>query len=132
MGLVGVLRQRLQTVERRAGIEIRIDAPSCLVIPKAVEQELYSLAQEALNNALRHAAATCVSLRLQPSGAGLVLEVRDNGLGFDAKRPGGSGGVGIRGMRERVQRLGGRMEIESAPGKGTAVRVRVGLHKEEE
>jgi signal transduction histidine kinase len=122
-GLIGALRQRLSSVEKRAGIEASIDAPADLVLPDYLEQELYSLTQEALNNALRHGNARSVKLRLRQRGEELQLDVRDDGVGFDPHTLRSTGGMGIRGMEERAHALGGRLLVDSAPGEGTLVRV---------
>ena len=128
-GLVGALRQRLDSVEKRAGIEPSIDAPENLVMPDYLEQELYSLAQEALNNALRHSNAGSVHLRLQQRAEAFHLEVWDDGVGFDPATLQSTGGMGIRGMEERAHALGGRLLIDSAPGTGTRVRVQIPIRE---
>lgn len=89
-----------------------------------VKEALYRIAQEALQNIVRHAHATQVQVVLTCSDDELVLEVRDNGSGFD---PGGSfpGHLGLSSMRERAQRLDGNLELDSEPGAGTTVRARV-------
>ena len=97
----------------------------------AVEVALLRAAQEALANVARHARARRVVLTLSPMPDVVALDVRDDGRGFDpsATPHGGSppGGLGLVGMRERVAALGGLVDVESAPGQGTAVSVRVPL-----
>ena len=88
------------------------------------EQELYRVAQEALNNVLKHAHASRVAVRLDVAADRATLEVADDGVGFEPSLRGGDG-FGLPGMRERAQRLGGTLDIESAPGAGTRVRVEV-------
>jgi signal transduction histidine kinase len=78
--------------------------------------------QEALTNARRHSGAERVSVALRRDGGDLVAEISDDGRGFD---PQSSSGVGLSSMRERAAALGGRLEVESEPGHGTAVRLRV-------
>jgi signal transduction histidine kinase len=129
-GLIGAMRQRLSSVEERAGIEALIEAPASLVLPEDLEPELYSLAQEALNNALRHGNARSVKLVLQHVGEAIQLEVRDDGVGFDPGTLQTTGGMGIRGMEERAHALGGRLLVESAPGEGTLVRVQIPIRRE--
>jgi signal transduction histidine kinase len=129
-GLIGAMRQRLSSVEERAGIEALIEAPASLVLPEDLEPELYSLAQEALNNALRHGNARSVKLALQHVGEAIQLEVRDDGVGFDPGTLQTTGGMGIRGMEERAHALGGRLLVESAPGEGTLVRVQIPIRRE--
>jgi signal transduction histidine kinase len=93
-------------------------------MPVDQEQELYRLAQEALNNVLKHAHASRVQVRLDVAGNPALLEVCDDGAGFEPSLRDGAG-FGVRGMRERAERLGGTLRIESAPGDGTRVLVSV-------
>jgi len=124
-GLVGALEQRLETVERRAGIQARFEVQGERALTPDLEQELYHIAQEALNNALKHAYASTVKLTLRCVGESVVLEVSDNGQGFDPKAQGDHGGLGLVGMRERARRIGGQLTIQSAPGEGTTITVEV-------
>ena len=84
---------------------------------------LLRAAQESLANARRHARATRISVTLTYFTDQASLDVIDDGRGFDASVVAGSGGMGLLGMRERAERLGGSVVIESAPGEGTAVAV---------
>jgi signal transduction histidine kinase len=88
------------------------------------EQELYRIAQEALNNVLKHAHAGRVDVHLAVTEGDATLEVVDDGVGFERSFSGGCG-LGLRGMHERVDRLGGSLRIETAPGAGTRVQVHV-------
>lgn len=125
-GLLGALHQRLAAVEKRAGVEARLFAEDIVDLPAPIEEGLFRIAQEALNNSLKHAAATAVTVRLGTDDEGLVFEVADNGRGFDLKaETNHEGGMGLAGMRERVERLGGSLEVRSAPGKGTTLVVRL-------
>ena len=81
------------------------------------------LAQEALNKVLKHAPASRVCLLLIIADGRVVMEIADNGVGFQIETP--SGGFGLPGMRERVDRLGGKLCVDSRPGAGTRVRVDV-------
>jgi signal transduction histidine kinase len=82
------------------------------------------IAQEALQNALRHADAARVAIRLRGGGGGLVLEVEDDGVGFDPQaRDLRSQRLGLTSMEERARRIGGGLSIRSAPGAGTLVRL---------
>jgi PAS domain S-box-containing protein len=87
--------------------------------------ELSRVIQEALTNARRHSGARNVLVRLAVVGDALVTEVADDGRGCDPEAP---PGTGLRGMRERAQRIGGNLQVESAPGEGTLVRVRLPMH----
>jgi signal transduction histidine kinase len=121
-GLAGALRSRLQAVEARAGLVTEFESRSSERLAPETEQELFRIAQEALNNVLKHAHATRVSVRLDVAVERIALEIVDNGLGFEPSL-GGGGGFGLAGIRERAQRLGGMVQIDSAPGAGTRVRV---------
>jgi signal transduction histidine kinase len=123
-GLAAALRTRLQSVETRAGLEVGFDCQGDQRLPVDQEQELYRLAQEALNNVLKHAHASRVQVRLDVASNPALLEVCDDGAGFEPSLRDG-GGFGVRGMRERAERLGGTLRIESAPGDGTRVLVSV-------
>lgn len=92
-------------------------------MPLKVKQELYRVTQEALHNIAKHAHTSKVELRLSWSTEAILLEVCDNGVGFDAV---GSfpGHLGLRSMRERVN-LGGALHIESTPGEGTRIRAQI-------
>jgi signal transduction histidine kinase len=90
----------------------------------AVEAALLRVAQEALANVRKHAAASQVTLTLSYLDDLVVLDVADDGVGFDAAATvAAAGGLGLRAMRERVEQLGGRLTIESAPGEGTTIAV---------
>jgi signal transduction histidine kinase len=122
-GLVGALRQRLDAVERRAGVQAQLQAEITLDLPKQVEEALYHIAQEALNNALKHAAATTVTVLIEATSGQIILEVTDNGSGFELEATAGKGGLGLTSMRERIEKLGGTLVVLSRPGEGTKVRV---------
>ena len=95
-----------------------------------VETVLFRVAQEALNNILKHAGARVVSARLAVSFPQIILGIQDDGIGFeppDGRAPTRLSGFGLVGMRERVASLGGRIHIASRPGRGTLVRVELPL-----
>jgi signal transduction histidine kinase len=121
-GLEAALRERLQAVETRSGLVTDFLAEGNTRLAPDQEQDLYRLAQEALNNVLKHAHASHVSVRLSVTQAATVLSVADDGVGFDASLR-GIEGLGLRGMRERAERLGGTLRIQSAPGQGTRIEV---------
>jgi PAS domain S-box-containing protein len=126
-GLVGALRQRLETVERRARVETQLVVDTPLELSADVEQSLYRIAQEALNNALKHSAATQVTIHVGLEDRILRLEVIDNGQGFDLEAFRDRTGIGLASMRERAESLGGQLLIDSAPGQGTCVEVLIPL-----
>jgi signal transduction histidine kinase/ligand-binding sensor domain-containing protein len=122
-GLIGALEQRLEAVERRAGIDARLVVDEEIELPKELEVELFHIYQEALNNALKHTKASEVVLSLSAVENNLRLEVEDNGEGFDEEIARAKGGMGLASMGERVEKIGGKLTIQSTPGAGTTVRV---------
>jgi signal transduction histidine kinase len=94
-------------------------------LPADVEEALYGIAQEALNNALKHAQPSSVTVTLRMEGR-VELEVADDGSGFDAGAVDGAGGIGLVSMQERAEKVGGTLTIHSAPGKGTRINVTIG------
>jgi signal transduction histidine kinase len=125
-GLVAALQNRLESVEKRSGLEtlLEVEGEDGLLSPD-VEEELYRIAQEALNNALKHAQANQVMIGLYQRPDSVLLEISDNGQGFDPVTVHEQGGFGLRSMKERVSQMDGRLEIQSQPGAGTRVRVEV-------
>jgi nitrate/nitrite-specific signal transduction histidine kinase len=123
-GLVQAIDSRLNLVERRTGLQVNYEvAPAQPELPKMIELELYRLAIEALNNIVKHAAARAVTIRLRAANGRVHLDISDDGRGFDPRRP--AGGLGLTGMQERVDRLGGTLEIASTPGHGTKISIEV-------
>jgi len=113
----------------REGAQFMVDTELGAVDPLlnvTAKLALYRIVQEALSNARRHAGASRVKVRLFREGATVVAEVVDDGRGFRSSRAVESGGgLGLVGMRERASMVGGRLTIESEPGRGTTVRVAV-------
>ncbi len=126
-GLVGAVRRRLDAVERRSGIEARLLVSGELDLPAATEAELYRIVQEVLNNTLKHARASQVTVRLAVGPAAVTVVVADNGEGFEVEAASSRGGLGLASIRERAARLGASLEITSAPGQGVRVRLDVPL-----
>lgn len=122
-GLGDALQRRLELVERRAGLRTHLVSKVPGELPSEWEESLYRIAEEGLNNALKHAAATEVWVRLEQVGAELLLSVCDNGRGFDPETI--SPGMGLQNLRERAVALNGTLVIESAPGDGTHIIVRL-------
>jgi signal transduction histidine kinase len=124
-GLCGALRKHVSLLaQQRPGIALELDDE----LPRDPKRdaEVLRIAQEAINNAIRHADAEHVRLRLGGEDGRLVLEVADDGGGFDPRAPDlRSRRLGLTSMEERARRLRGRLEIESAPGSGTTVRLEV-------
>jgi signal transduction histidine kinase len=123
-GLVAALGRHAAAL--RARHQLVVEAGLCPEpdVPLPVKEALYRVAQEALHNAVKHARASRLDLRLALTANGVLLEVSDDGVGFDT---GGSfpGHLGLRSMRERVERLGGALTVESVLGSGTLIRAEV-------
>jgi signal transduction histidine kinase len=106
------------------GIEAHLVVGDAVTWPKSWENDLYGIAMEALNNSLKHARASQVDVSLGGNGQGIDLEVSDNGRGFDLAHP-GAGGLGLRSMAERAERMGGSLTVDAAAGCGTRVHLHV-------
>jgi signal transduction histidine kinase len=121
LGLVPALREHLAQCQREHGLasELAADVPKRL--PPAVETALFRIVQEAVNNVLRHAQAQHVRVALIRVDNQVRLDVTDDGQGFDAQLPRPGRQIGLWSMRERVEQLGGKFEVSSAPGQGTTV-----------
>jgi len=124
-GLVNALRARLEAVEERAGLAVEFEVQGETILPPSVEEGLYRIAQEALNNALKHAGACNISVCLKYVDERVVLEIVDDGAGFDPSTAVEAGGMGLDGMIERAAQMGGELMLDSEPGAGTRVRVEV-------
>jgi PAS domain S-box-containing protein len=125
LGLKNTIRQQLEQAAREETWDVETQLKS-MRLPRETEVALFRIFVEALNNVRRHARASQVSVKLAEENEKIILEVRDNGVGFDPKRPpkrGKLGGVGTMGMRKRAELLGFLFELESQPNLGTSVRV---------
>jgi signal transduction histidine kinase len=123
-GLVAALTKRVDAIRGRYGIDVRTDLPDEPPVPLGTKQDLYRIGQEALHNLVKHSRAKHASLRLRVDRDALTMEVADDGEGFDPSRS-YPGHFGLPSMRERAQSRGGELQVESRPGEGTTVRVRV-------
>ncbi len=123
--LAGALQVRLDAVEARGGLNVDLRVQGSERLAPLVRQELYQIAQEALNNTLKHARAQAVRVLLDFQESGTRLELSDDGNGFEPEEARQGGGLGLRGMRERAQAIGGTLLVESSPGKGTRVSILV-------
>ena len=123
-GLELTLQQRLAAVEGRANINTKLFIDKKIALPAELQQSLYYITQEALNNTLKHAKAKNVSVTLKKRRINYILEIDDDGLGFDQLAV-KTGGIGIRSMKERVNQIGGKFKIVSAIGAGTKITVTV-------
>ena len=124
-GLCGALRKHVEAVRRLHRIEVDLDIDDAIPGDGRRDREVLRIAQEALQNAVRHSGAARVGVRLaRADDGGLSLEVTDDGAGFDPADPAlRSRRLGLTSMEERAQRIGARLEVRSAPGEGTTVRL---------
>lgn len=130
LGLAVALRGYLEALSRRSGLtlEFKVDALPA-GIPTDVEIAAFRVVQESLTNVLRHASASRAEVEVRYDSGALALRISDDGNGFDVgavlDRATGGEHVGILGMRERVESMGGSMEVVSRPGDGTEIRARL-------
>jgi len=126
VGLVSALQQRLDAVERRVSIETSLLVlGEWTALPPRLEEELYNIVQEALNNALRHAHAKSILVRLDHHYELVELSVEDDGIGFDMNAS--PGGMGLRNMQERAKEIGAEFSLTTAPYQGTKIKIRMKL-----
>jgi signal transduction histidine kinase len=124
-GLAVALQTRLDAVEGRFGLAVEFLGNGHPRLDPEIEEGLYRIAQEALNNVLKHARASSVTVSLQEERDIVSLEIADDGIGFDPLAVRQQGGFGLRGMEERASELGGELTVVSNPGDGTRVQVEV-------
>ncbi|NDJ54461.1 MAG: HAMP domain-containing sensor histidine kinase [Chloroflexi bacterium] len=124
-GLLAALSDYADAWSERTGVNIEVVAQAEGRTPLAVEQALYRVLQEALANVEKHAQATQVSVMLSWQAKSLTMDVRDNGIGFDTRRP--TAGFGLSSMNDRLAPLNGLVTVESHPGEGTRVTALVEL-----
>lgn len=122
-GLVESLRKHVEVLDRVYGAEVDYTA-DLVKLSADREAAVFRIAQEALFNALRHAHATKVSVRLTGTARRVALDIADNGVGFDATTE-ARHGLGITSMRDRAAAVGGTLRLESDPGSGTVLRLEV-------
>jgi signal transduction histidine kinase len=110
-------------VERRLNIEAEITAEGIEKLPGQVEENLFRIAIESLNNSLKYAQATKLHISFIKKKEKVIFRIKDNGTGFDVEKGLSKGGFGLAIMRERAERFGGKVNITSKPGSGTTVEV---------
>lgn len=128
-GIVDAIQQRLDAVERRANIDAQLVVQGNLTaLPEIVEDELFKIVQEALNNALKHSRADSIKVHIEQDQGKIKLRVEDNGVGFDTAAKYSS--MGLRNMLERANAIGGNLAICSEAEQGTQVMISLRLHQE--
>lgn len=128
LGLVRAAQWYAGEFEQRTSIACFLDAPDDdIEISRTVATAAYRIIQEALTNVYKHAKATEVSINMRMTGKMLVMQISDNGTGFDSSRLSEGTSLGLLGMRERARLVGGSMRISSTQGKGTSILARLPL-----
>ena len=128
--LAGAIQTSTRTWTAGSPVDVAVDVSGpATVLPEEMEQHLLRIAQEAVTNVLKHAAASRVVIQLHTEARRIRLRIRDNGRGFEQQGVFSSSGghFGLIGMRERAERLGGELRLASQPGGGTEVEVTVPL-----
>jgi signal transduction histidine kinase len=134
IGLVAAIRSHLRTVKRRAAFRLRFDVAGDAQreVPEDVAMTLYRVLQETLRNVEKHAQAAGVTVRLEFEPGSVALSVEDDGVGFEAQqhlsRYATEGHFGLMGLRERVELVGGEVQLATGPGRGCKIRVEVPLN----
>ena len=127
MGLVASLTQYIEEYSRQYKLEAEFEAVGMEGerLPIDVETAIYRIVQESLTNVVLHAEAQRVDVLLNLREGYLITIIEDDGIGFRSTSPSLDNHLGLFGMRERVEMLGGKLTIESAPGRGTTISVEV-------
>ena len=134
LGLLPALEFLADGVSKRAKLPVTVGGTTIGRLPAAVETALYRIVQEALNNATRHARASRTTIRLEQNGQLIRCLISDDGIGFDVPATinrKGHTGLGLIGIRERLNSVGGNCQIISAPGQGTTLQVEIPLEAQD-
>jgi signal transduction histidine kinase len=121
LGLVPALEHLAEKVAKRTGLILSVTGETGERLPAAVETALYRIVQEALNNVVKHAHAHSVRIDLQRTRRKILCAIRDDGVGFDAFDQRGNEGLGLSGIRERLNSLGGSLSVVTEPRRGTTL-----------
>ena len=133
LGLTATLRSECVTFSKQHGINAEFFAPEVPdSLPADISLSFYRIAQETLWNVAKHAQAQNVRLAIAEREGQVILTVEDDGIGFDVNRVKGKGSLGLVSIEERARLVGGRFVIDSQPGKGTRVEVRIPLRPAED
>jgi signal transduction histidine kinase len=120
-GLMSALEARLYAVEKRVGLETEITSNIVGRLPLEIEEVFYRIAQEALNNVLKHAEAKHVLISILQQDQRVSMVITEDGIGFSPSSLRKNIGIGFKNMEERTARIGGVFRVDSQPGKGTQV-----------
>ncbi len=127
LGLLPALEFLAERVAKRNRLNVFVTGDAGARLPTAVETALYRIVQEALNNAVKHARASSIKIELQRMPQKVVCSVRDNGRGFDVHQLSGGQGLGLIGIRERLNVLGGSMHLTAEVQRGTMLQAEIPL-----
>jgi signal transduction histidine kinase len=128
-GLVAALERQTKALQARHKLDVETDFCREPELPLVVKECLYRVAQEALNNVVKHAQANRVEVRLQKKAEAIILEIEDHGLGFEPQQE-YPGHMGLQSMQERLLKLEGSLAVKSKPGDGTRIRACIPVHQE--
>ena len=126
VGLAAALEMKCDEVRQVTGLAVQMRAGDLPLIPQDIALCLYRVAQEALTNVVRHSGARRVEILLAAEQSLLLLEIRDDGRGFNSASPNGRG-LGLHSLTERVRLLDGRLTVDSRPGRGTVIKASIPL-----
>lgn len=121
LGLLPALEFLAERIAKRAGFTVSVEAEAERRLPPPVETALYRIVQEALTNAAKHARADSVKIELVCTPRKVTCSIRDDGVGFVPSSESGVQGLGLLGIRERLNALGGTLRLVSGPGQGTTI-----------
>ncbi len=130
LGIAAALEQQLRRLRESAGIMTTFSVEQEPQLDMLTSATLYRIAQEALSNVVRHSGASDVEVSLSGAGDAAILKIRDNGEGITTEQISNPRSLGLLGIRERAELLGGSVAIDGAPGRGTTVEVSLPLRKE--
>jgi signal transduction histidine kinase len=125
-GLAAAISRQAAALNARHEIIVSTDLCDEPDLPLKTKEELYRVVQESLHNTVKHARAKTVNIRMSCDNDRLLMEVCDDGIGFDTTQT-FPGHLGLRSMHERINRLDGTLRIESAPGKGTCIQIQLAV-----
>jgi signal transduction histidine kinase len=125
LGWLPAIRFLAEGISRRAHLPVEVLSTETGRLSAPIETALYRAVQEALSNVVRHSRAGRVLIQAAREGGTLVCQVADDGIGFEPTAHNGHAGLGLKGMRERLNAVGGQLQVFSLPGDGTRIRLQV-------
>ncbi len=125
LGLVPAIEWLVNNFTQRTGVQCVLSADEEVELPEPYASAVFRIVQESLANAAKHAEATQVVVQIDRSPGTVMLRVSDNGLGFSLQAPRKPASLGLMGLRERAHLLKGTITVDSAPGQGTRIEVRI-------